>query len=183
MGLSCDHCAPDHWNLAAGAGCEACGCDPNNSVTSSCNEVLGHTLQERITESGTISDFFLLLCAILSSLASASVVTALEERLAQIVRRTTGETPGRSAEVIQTCCPLQAVTSQEPNDPQTKMTKFCLLLMQLPLRQALVSGWRSFLFVHFKSRYARTVVDDHSSVTVLFSHQIPSMFFFNFCSL
>lgn len=39
MGLSCDHCAPDHWNLAAGAGCEACGCDPNNSVTSSCNEV------------------------------------------------------------------------------------------------------------------------------------------------
>ena len=39
IGLTCDHCAPDHWNLAGGRGCEACGCDPNNSVTSSCNEV------------------------------------------------------------------------------------------------------------------------------------------------
>lgn len=39
VGLSCDHCAPNHWNLASGNGCEACNCDPNNSVTSSCNEV------------------------------------------------------------------------------------------------------------------------------------------------
>ncbi|CAG5878928.1 unnamed protein product [Menidia menidia] len=39
VGLTCDHCAPDHWNLAGGRGCEACGCHPNNSVTSSCNEV------------------------------------------------------------------------------------------------------------------------------------------------
>lgn len=39
IGLTCDHCAPNHWNLASGKGCEACGCDPNNSVTSSCNEV------------------------------------------------------------------------------------------------------------------------------------------------
>ncbi|TNN23503.1 Laminin subunit beta-1 [Liparis tanakae] len=41
IGLPCDHCAPDHWNLAGGRGCEACGCDPNNSVTSSCNEFSG----------------------------------------------------------------------------------------------------------------------------------------------
>lgn len=39
IGLTCDHCAPNHWNLASGKGCESCGCDPNNSVTSSCNEV------------------------------------------------------------------------------------------------------------------------------------------------
>lgn len=39
IGLACDHCAPNHWNLASGRGCESCGCDPNNSVTSSCNEV------------------------------------------------------------------------------------------------------------------------------------------------
>lgn len=39
IGLTCDHCAPNHWNLASGIGCEPCGCDPNNSVSSSCNEV------------------------------------------------------------------------------------------------------------------------------------------------
>uniref|UniRef100_A0A8C4NQ25 Laminin, beta 2 (laminin S) n=1 Tax=Dicentrarchus labrax TaxID=13489 RepID=A0A8C4NQ25_DICLA len=41
IGLTCDHCAPNHWNLASGKGCETCGCDPNNSVTSSCNEFTG----------------------------------------------------------------------------------------------------------------------------------------------
>uniref|UniRef100_A0A7N8XWQ2 Laminin subunit beta-2 n=1 Tax=Mastacembelus armatus TaxID=205130 RepID=A0A7N8XWQ2_9TELE len=41
IGLTCDHCAPNHWNLASGRGCEPCGCDPNNSVTSSCNEFTG----------------------------------------------------------------------------------------------------------------------------------------------
>ncbi|XP_028308576.1 laminin subunit beta-2 isoform X2 [Gouania willdenowi] len=41
IGLACDHCAPNHWNLATGKGCEPCGCDPNNSVTSSCNEFTG----------------------------------------------------------------------------------------------------------------------------------------------
>ncbi|XP_010767747.1 laminin subunit beta-2-like, partial [Notothenia coriiceps] len=41
IGLTCDHCAPNHWNLANGKGCDACGCDPNNSVTSSCNEFTG----------------------------------------------------------------------------------------------------------------------------------------------
>ncbi|KAM4571448.1 laminin subunit beta-2 [Fundulus diaphanus] len=41
VGLTCDHCAPNHWNLASGKGCEACSCDPNNSVTSSCNEFTG----------------------------------------------------------------------------------------------------------------------------------------------
>uniref|UniRef100_A0A3P8UVT8 Laminin, beta 2-like n=1 Tax=Cynoglossus semilaevis TaxID=244447 RepID=A0A3P8UVT8_CYNSE len=41
VGLTCDHCAPNHWNLASGKGCESCGCDPHNSVTSSCNEFTG----------------------------------------------------------------------------------------------------------------------------------------------
>eukprot|EP00066_Takifugu_rubripes_P001619 XP_003962939.2 PREDICTED: laminin subunit beta-2 [Takifugu rubripes] len=41
IGLTCDHCAPNHWNLAGGRGCEPCGCDPNNSVSSSCNEFTG----------------------------------------------------------------------------------------------------------------------------------------------
>uniref|UniRef100_A0A673CGK1 Laminin subunit beta-2-like n=2 Tax=Sphaeramia orbicularis TaxID=375764 RepID=A0A673CGK1_9TELE len=41
IGLTCDHCAPNHWNLASGMGCEPCGCDPHNSVTSSCNEFTG----------------------------------------------------------------------------------------------------------------------------------------------
>ncbi|XP_039459916.1 laminin subunit beta-2 isoform X1 [Oreochromis aureus] len=41
VGLACDHCAPNHWNLASGRGCEPCSCDPNNSVTSGCNEFSG----------------------------------------------------------------------------------------------------------------------------------------------
>uniref|UniRef100_A0A8C6P953 Laminin subunit beta-2 n=1 Tax=Nothobranchius furzeri TaxID=105023 RepID=A0A8C6P953_NOTFU len=41
VGLTCDHCAPNHWNLASGMGCESCSCDPSNSVTSSCNEFTG----------------------------------------------------------------------------------------------------------------------------------------------
>uniref|UniRef100_A0A1A8S5L6 Laminin, beta 2 (Laminin S) n=1 Tax=Nothobranchius rachovii TaxID=451742 RepID=A0A1A8S5L6_9TELE len=41
VGLTCDHCAPNHWNLAIGTGCEPCSCDPSNSVTSSCNEFTG----------------------------------------------------------------------------------------------------------------------------------------------
>uniref|UniRef100_A0AAR2JPG2 Laminin, beta 2 (laminin S) n=1 Tax=Pygocentrus nattereri TaxID=42514 RepID=A0AAR2JPG2_PYGNA len=38
-GLTCDHCAPNYWNLASGRGCEPCGCEPNNAYTSACNEV------------------------------------------------------------------------------------------------------------------------------------------------
>uniref|UniRef100_A0A8C2ICI1 Laminin, beta 2 (laminin S) n=1 Tax=Cyprinus carpio TaxID=7962 RepID=A0A8C2ICI1_CYPCA len=40
IGQTCDHCAPNYWNLASGRGCEPCGCDPNNAYTSACNEVL-----------------------------------------------------------------------------------------------------------------------------------------------
>lgn len=39
IGLTCDHCAPNYWNLASGRGCETCNCDPNNAYTSGCNEV------------------------------------------------------------------------------------------------------------------------------------------------
>lgn len=39
IGLTCDHCAPNFWNLASGRGCETCNCDPNNAYTSVCNEV------------------------------------------------------------------------------------------------------------------------------------------------
>uniref|UniRef100_A0A8C8DH37 Laminin subunit beta-2 n=1 Tax=Oncorhynchus tshawytscha TaxID=74940 RepID=A0A8C8DH37_ONCTS len=41
IGLTCDHCKPNYWNLASGRGCEACGCDPNNAVNSACNEFTG----------------------------------------------------------------------------------------------------------------------------------------------
>lgn len=40
IGQTCDHCAPNYWNLASGQGCEPCGCDPNNAYTSGCNEVM-----------------------------------------------------------------------------------------------------------------------------------------------
>uniref|UniRef100_A0A4W5Q348 Laminin, beta 2 (laminin S) n=1 Tax=Hucho hucho TaxID=62062 RepID=A0A4W5Q348_9TELE len=41
IGLTCDHCKPNYWNLASGRGCEACGCDPSNAVNSACNEFTG----------------------------------------------------------------------------------------------------------------------------------------------
>uniref|UniRef100_A0A4W4EVQ4 Laminin, beta 2 (laminin S) n=1 Tax=Electrophorus electricus TaxID=8005 RepID=A0A4W4EVQ4_ELEEL len=41
IGLTCDHCSPNFWNLASGRGCEPCNCDPNNAYTSTCNEFTG----------------------------------------------------------------------------------------------------------------------------------------------
>ncbi|XP_016334285.1 laminin subunit beta-1-like, partial [Sinocyclocheilus anshuiensis] len=41
VGQNCDQCAPDTWNMASGRGCEACDCDLNHSVSSSCNEIMG----------------------------------------------------------------------------------------------------------------------------------------------
>lgn len=123
VGLTCDHCAPNHWNLASGRGCETCGCDPNNSVTSSCNEVWNPGTWTRIilwicsdphehkqNWCGTlvifyfftyIHIFYFVFCSLP---VNVNVVTALEGRPAQTVRRTTGETPGHSAEVRKYLC-------------------------------------------------------------------------------
>ncbi|XP_042225500.1 laminin subunit beta-1-like isoform X3 [Homarus americanus] len=38
LGLECDHCAPNHWKIASGMGCEACACDPVGSYSDQCNE-------------------------------------------------------------------------------------------------------------------------------------------------
>ncbi|KAG7166952.1 Laminin subunit beta-1-like, partial [Homarus americanus] len=41
LGLECDHCAPNHWKIASGMGCEACACDPVGSYSDQCNEFDG----------------------------------------------------------------------------------------------------------------------------------------------
>lgn len=41
VGPKCDQCAPHHWKLASGRGCEPCACDPHNSLSPQCNQVLG----------------------------------------------------------------------------------------------------------------------------------------------
>ncbi|XP_028305490.1 laminin subunit beta-1-like isoform X2 [Gouania willdenowi] len=41
VGLNCERCAPDTWNITSGTGCQRCDCDPVHSVDSSCNEVTG----------------------------------------------------------------------------------------------------------------------------------------------
>ena len=39
VGPKCDQCAPHHWKLASGRGCEPCACDPHNSLGPQCNQV------------------------------------------------------------------------------------------------------------------------------------------------
>ncbi|KFO19671.1 Laminin subunit beta-3 [Fukomys damarensis] len=38
VGPRCDQCAPNHWKLAGGRGCEPCACDPRTSLSSQCNQ-------------------------------------------------------------------------------------------------------------------------------------------------
>lgn len=118
IGLTCDHCAPNHWNLASRNGCEPCGCDPNNSVTSSCNEVGTTPTRPEALQRSTSHDgmprgsfhtgkkqiqtgvSYLFFCSpSCSSAGSVSVETASEGPPARTVRRTTGGTPRHSAEV------------------------------------------------------------------------------------
>lgn len=39
VGPRCDQCAPNHWKLASGQGCQPCACDPRTSLSSQCNQV------------------------------------------------------------------------------------------------------------------------------------------------
>ncbi|XP_058131119.1 laminin subunit beta-3 isoform X2 [Dasypus novemcinctus] len=40
-GPKCDQCAPNHWKLASGRGCEPCACDPQRSLGPQCNQFTG----------------------------------------------------------------------------------------------------------------------------------------------
>ncbi|CAH0562710.1 unnamed protein product [Brassicogethes aeneus] len=40
-GSSCERCAPLHWKIASGEGCEACDCDPQGSLDLQCHEFNG----------------------------------------------------------------------------------------------------------------------------------------------
>ncbi|XP_007951255.1 laminin subunit beta-3 [Orycteropus afer afer] len=41
VGPKCDQCAPYHWKLASGRGCEPCTCDQHNSLSPQCNQFTG----------------------------------------------------------------------------------------------------------------------------------------------
>ncbi|XP_077934311.1 laminin subunit beta-3 isoform X2 [Halichoerus grypus] len=41
VGPKCDQCAPYHWKLASGRGCEPCACDPQSSLGPQCNQFTG----------------------------------------------------------------------------------------------------------------------------------------------
>ncbi|KAK7490606.1 hypothetical protein BaRGS_00018209 [Batillaria attramentaria] len=38
VGIGCAECAPAHWDLASGNGCQACNCDPTGSLSLDCNQ-------------------------------------------------------------------------------------------------------------------------------------------------
>lgn len=122
IGLTCDHCAPNYWNLASGHGCEFCNCDPNNAYTSGCNEVpvSPHLLSEQLIIKCItrccyveISQCFRSVwfwntfttqhsfehAVFHSSQDNVNVVMASVERPAGIARRTSGVIPESSAEV------------------------------------------------------------------------------------
>lgn len=44
IGISCDRCAPNHWNISSRRGCEPCRCDPYGALASECNEFDGQCL-------------------------------------------------------------------------------------------------------------------------------------------
>ncbi|KAH0618918.1 hypothetical protein JD844_018460 [Phrynosoma platyrhinos] len=41
VGDKCDACAVNHWKISSGEGCQACNCNPQNSLRLQCNQVLG----------------------------------------------------------------------------------------------------------------------------------------------
>lgn len=41
VGQGCGQCAPAHWDLASGTGCQACNCDPTGSLSLDCNQLDG----------------------------------------------------------------------------------------------------------------------------------------------
>ncbi|KAG8504403.1 Laminin subunit beta-3 [Galemys pyrenaicus] len=49
VGPKCDQCAPYHWKLASGRGCEPCVCDPRNSLSPQCHQASGRLQPPRGT--------------------------------------------------------------------------------------------------------------------------------------
>uniref|UniRef100_A0A803SQN4 Laminin subunit beta 3 n=1 Tax=Anolis carolinensis TaxID=28377 RepID=A0A803SQN4_ANOCA len=41
VGEKCDTCAANHWKIASGEGCQACQCNPQNSLSLQCNQFTG----------------------------------------------------------------------------------------------------------------------------------------------
>ncbi|XP_072281495.1 laminin subunit beta-3 isoform X2 [Pyxicephalus adspersus] len=44
IGLRCDQCASQYWNIASRRGCQLCDCHPRNSYSLQCNQVTGQCL-------------------------------------------------------------------------------------------------------------------------------------------
>ena len=41
VGQDCGLCAPHHWDMSSGSGCQPCSCDTSGSVSLDCNQVRG----------------------------------------------------------------------------------------------------------------------------------------------
>ncbi|NWJ05868.1 LAMB3 protein, partial [Crypturellus undulatus] len=41
VGANCDQCAPGHWKIASGQGCQPCDCHPRHSFGAQCNQFTG----------------------------------------------------------------------------------------------------------------------------------------------
>lgn len=94
VGLSCNECAPHHWNLGMDGGCEPCSCHPENSHAQHCN-LVRLTLKRFDLSRPFFQPWLCVFCAVVNVCSSLGFVTAgldLEGSSVPSVNSTTGVT-------------------------------------------------------------------------------------------
>ena len=59
VGQDCGQCAPAHWDLSSGQGCQGCNCDPTGSLSLDCNQVRSFGLEVLVSGCFVASYYYL----------------------------------------------------------------------------------------------------------------------------